>query len=170
MKRLWPLALVCALLSVAVLAGSALGADQHQHQHHHKHHQHHAATHSSGTSTSGGATSQSGGASAKSGQDVLNDCAAHGQLTHSYTPAQLKEALSEMSAATKQYSNCFDVIQRALLHGVKNTDDPSGGSGGSSTTTIVIIVVIVLVVLAAIFGGLAVRRRRAGGDVPGPTE
>ena len=101
------------------------------------------------------------GAKATLGNTVINDCQDHGQLTKTYPKAQLRDALAVMSPTTKQYSNCYDVIESALLHDTKAGGGGSGGSG-SSTTTIVIIVVIVLILLAVIFGGLAVRRRRQG--------
>lgn len=174
MRRLLPLTLVCALLcGLALSSAPALAKNHHGSSSH-------SATQTTGQKSSGptsgkgsgsgshGGSGKSkskgsggGGSSAQGGNRVLNDCQAHGQLTHSYTKAELRQALSQMSATTKQYSNCYTVIQQALLHTVKGDSD-SGGSS-SSTTTIVIIIVVVLVVLAAIFGGLAVRRRRTGG-------
>lgn len=46
---------------------------------------------------------------------IFNDCLAHGQLTHSYTTNQLRHALAAMPPAMKEYTNCFNVISRALL-------------------------------------------------------
>jgi ABC-type transport system involved in cytochrome bd biosynthesis fused ATPase/permease subunit len=147
MKRLPRLlVLLCAVAFLAVPASSALAAT--------KHHKNDTAT-ASHTSTS---AASKGAANA-----VLNDCQSHGQLTKQYSKAQLRAALADMSAATKQYSNCYDVIQSALVRGVKTNGGDSGSSGGSSTTTIIIIVVVVVVLLAAVFGGLALRRRRGGG-------
>jgi hypothetical protein len=155
MRRLLPITLLCALLGTAGFSVPALAKD-HGHRHHHTV----TATTSHHPKTGGG-----GGASTAAGNRVLNDCGAHGQLTRVYTRAELEKALSQMSASTKQYTNCYDVVQQALLHNVK--DGSGGGGSSSSTTTIVIIVVVVLVVLAAIFGGLAVRRRRGGGPPGG---
>jgi hypothetical protein len=46
---------------------------------------------------------------------IIKDCLANGQLTHSYTTNQLRQALAVMPAATKKYTNCSNVISRALL-------------------------------------------------------
>ena len=49
---------------------------------------------------------------------VIADCDAHGALTKTYTIPALRQALSSMSAATKEYTNCSDVINRALAAAV----------------------------------------------------
>ena len=161
MRRLLPLTLVCALLCGGALSSvPALARTPHVVAHH-------KASH--GSTGHHGKAHHGQGSGSQGGNRVLNDCQSHGQLTQSYTKAELRQALSQMSAATKQYSNCYNVIQQALLHTVK--DGSGSGGSGSSSTTIVIIIVVVLVVLAAIFGGLAVRRRRGGGPAsPGPDE
>jgi hypothetical protein len=154
MRRLPPLALVCALLCLAVGTGPALAAQSH-------HHSHPATTATTMSSTAGGGADPVGGkATTKDGLTVLNDCSSHGQLTRTYPVAWLRKALSMMSADASEYSNCSTVLHQAIVHDVRPT---SGSSGGSSATTIVIIVAIVLVLLAALLGGLALRRRGGGG-------
>lgn len=46
---------------------------------------------------------------------IIKDCLAHGQLTHSYTTNQLRQALAVMPPATKKYTNCSYLINHALL-------------------------------------------------------
>jgi hypothetical protein len=102
---------------------------------------------------------------------VISDCVAHGALTKQYSVAQLKQALNTMSASTKEYTNCSDVVNRALAGALSN---PSGGGTGSSGSgsflpTPVIVVLVVLVLAAITFAALAVRRRRSlPGESPGP--
>jgi hypothetical protein len=97
------------------------------------------------------------------------DCNAHGQLTHAYSAAQLRSSLNSMPADIKEYTNCFDVIQRQLLaqlgHAKSGTAGPqTASSGGSFLPTPVIVVLVLLILAAATFGAVALRRRgRAGG-------
>lgn len=99
------------------------------------------------------------------------DCNAHGTLTRHYTTAQLRNGLNTMPADIKEYTDCFDVIQRQLLAqlGKPQTSgdtSPNSNSSGSFLPTPVIIVLVVLVLLAATFGAVALRRRRGGVDGP----
>ncbi len=103
----------------------------------------------------------------------VSDCNAHGRLTQTYTPKQLQAALSTMPADIKEYTDCYDVIQRALVsevgsqHAGRSNDASS--SGGSFLPTPVIVVIVILALAAAIFGGLALRRRsNDGGGAGGP--
>ncbi len=103
---------------------------------------------------------------------AVADCNAHGQLTRSYSAKELQTALATMPADIKEYTDCYDVIQRALLgqvgsHHATNTGD-SNGSGGSSFPTWLIVVLVLLVLAAATFGALAVRRRTPPGGPDGP--
>jgi hypothetical protein len=103
------------------------------------------------------------------GNAVLADCNSHGQLTHNYTLKQLRHALAVMPASYKEYGNCPDVIQAAIVK-VRNGHliVPGGSSsGGSFLPTPVIIIIVVLILAALTFGALALRRRREGpGDPP----
>jgi hypothetical protein len=110
-------------------------------------------------------------ATAAGGNPIINDCEANGQLTHTFTLAELRHALAVMPASVKQYTNCYDVIQQALIQARKTgTAGPgsSSGSGGSFLPTPVIIVIVVLLVGAAGFGAMALVRRRRGGGGGGP--
>jgi hypothetical protein len=109
---------------------------------------------------------------AAAGNPIINDCEASGQLTHAYTLSQLRHALAVMPASVKQYTNCYDVIEKALIQARKTgTAGPApsgGGAGGSFLPTPVIVILAVLVVAALGFGGLALaRRRRPPGAGPG---
>jgi hypothetical protein len=98
------------------------------------------------------------------GNSIINDCQANGRLTQAYTLNQLRHALAVMPASVKQYTDCYDVIQRALIQARKTgTAGPApsaGGSGGSFLPTPVIIILAVLIVAALGFAGLALARRR----------
>jgi hypothetical protein len=96
---------------------------------------------------------------------AVADCNSHGRLTHTYTAAQLRTALTTMPADIKEYTDCYDVIQRQLLTelGTGNSSGagvPASSSGGSSFPTALVVVIAVLVVAAGAFAGLALRRRR----------
>ncbi|MFZ1993566.1 MAG: hypothetical protein WAU75_05605, partial [Solirubrobacteraceae bacterium] len=83
------------------------------------------------------------------GNPVLRDCNSQGVLTHNYTLAQLRHALAIMPASYKQYGNCPDVIQAAIIKvsgGGKIV--AGGGSGGSFLPTPVIVIIVVLILLA----------------------
>ncbi len=95
---------------------------------------------------------------------VVADCTAHGRLTHQYSVAQLHTALAKIPADVQEYTNCYEVIQRALLAQVSSrAPSHAGGATKSSSSSLLptpVIVVIVLLALAgAGFAFLAVRRR-----------
>lgn len=100
---------------------------------------------------------------------VISDCVAHGQLTRSYTIAQLHQGLGALTAETREYTNCQDVINRAIAAAVGGRSTPGGTGGGGSGSflpTPVIIILVVLILAAVTFGALAIRRRR-GSDAVG---
>jgi hypothetical protein len=105
-------------------------------------------------------------ASAGIGAPVIADCQAHLRLTHTYTVAQLKNALATLPADTTEYTNCEQVIESALTHpgGPGANNGTSNGSGGSFLPTPVLVVLVLLVLAAATFGAVSVRRAR------GPSE
>ncbi len=101
---------------------------------------------------------------------VISDCSNNGRLTHTYTLAELRHALATLPASTKEYTNCSDVLNQAIVAALR-TGSYSGGSGkssgGSFLPTPVIVILVVLILAALTFGGLAVRRRRQKGAPPG---
>jgi hypothetical protein len=106
---------------------------------------------------------------------VVADCNAHARLTQPYTVAELRNALSTMPADVKEYTNCYDVITRALLAQVGGSNHGGGGSGTSSGGSFLpvplIIVLVVLILGAAAFSAVALRRRGAGdGEDAGDSE
>jgi hypothetical protein len=75
-------------------------------------------------------------ASAASRTEILRDCQ-DGSLSGTYTASELRDARSHIPADIDQYSDCRDVLTRALTSGSgTGTDGGSsssgGGSGGSS--------------------------------------
>jgi hypothetical protein len=102
------------------------------------------------------------------GNPILQDCNAHGVLTHNYTLKALRHALATMPASYKEYGNCPDAINAAITK-VRGGHliVPAGSSGGSFLPTPVIVIIVVLILAALTFGALALRRRR-GGPGAGP--
>lgn len=108
---------------------------------------------------------------ASSGSAAIADCNSHNTLTHTYSIAQLENALNTMPADVSEYTDCKDVITRALL--IQQGKIKGGGSGGTSSggssflPTPVIIVLVVLLLAVATFGALAIRKRRQPAGGPG---
>jgi len=102
------------------------------------------------------------GLAAAAAPSPLADCSATGRLTHTYTVPQLQHALATMPADVREYSNCYDVINNALLAALGGSHGGGGGSGsgGALLPTPVIVVIVLLLVAAASLGALALRRRR----------
>ena len=93
---------------------------------------------------------------------AVADCNTHTRLTQTYTAAQLRTALNTMPADVKEYTDCYDVIQRALLAdigGIKADGSGSSDGGSSFLPTPLLIVLGVLVVGAGVFAVIAYRRR-----------
>jgi hypothetical protein len=99
---------------------------------------------------------------ATSGTVVVADCNAHGKLTATYSVPALQDALSTMTPAVKAYTNCYDVIQRALLAQVSGTkaSGSDSGSSGSFLPTWLIVVIVIALLAAATLAAVAARRRR----------
>jgi hypothetical protein len=158
MRRFCSLTLVwalCACFGAVAAVTPALAAAHH----------HTATAHATATRAATTTHAASSKVSDAVGLKVLNDCQAHGQFTHDWTRAELKKALSMVSAMTNQYSSCSTDLHNALANGIK-VKVVSGGSGSGSGTTIIIVIVVVLIVLAALLGGLALRRRGQSGGPP----
>lgn len=109
-----------------------------------------------------------GPASAGIGAPVIADCDAHDSLTHQYSLAQLKNALATLPADVQEYTNCEQVIEKAITNpgGPGKNNGAGSGSGGSFLPTPVIVVLVLLILAAVTFGALSVRRRR--GPPSGP--
>ena len=100
-------------------------------------------------------------ASARVSKAVI-DCNTNTRLTHTYTAAQLRTALNTMPADIKEYTNCYDVIQRALLADIGGIKADAGGTGGGGSSFLPTPLLIVLGVLVVGAGGFAVIARRRG--------
>jgi hypothetical protein len=88
------------------------------------------------------------------------DCYQHQQLTRSYTVAQLKTGLATMPADIREYSDCYNVLQQALLQKIgKLGGGDSSGGGGSFLPTWLIVVLAVLAVGGLAFGAVGLRNR-----------
>lgn len=73
---------------------------------------------------------------AASTSQVLADCNANGHLTGKYSRHDLQGALNGMGADTREYTNCYDVVRRALLASAASGGGNSGGGhagGGPSS-------------------------------------
>jgi hypothetical protein len=104
---------------------------------------------------------------------AVADCNAHARLTSHYTAAQLRSSLNSMPADIKEYTNCYDVIQKALLAqigSIGGNGGDAGGGGSSFLPTPLLIVLTVLVVAAIGFGILALRQRSKSSSSSSGTE
>lgn len=110
-------------------------------------------------------------ASAATPSPVIADCNAHSQLTQHYTVAQLRTALNTMPPTVKEYTNCYDVINRALLAQVGSGSgggSAGNGSGGSFLPVWLIVVLVLLIVGGGTYAFLAYRRQATAGGSGGP--
>jgi hypothetical protein len=132
-----------------------------------------------GCALSVGLPALAGAAASGTASQAINDCNDHSRLTQSYSPPVLREALAQMPADVREYTDCFDVIERQLFKQVGQSGAAGGGtaassSGGSFLPTWLIVVIVALALAAITFGALALRRRRtppgpgAPGDPGGP--
>jgi hypothetical protein len=62
--------------------------------------------------------------------DIVADCYDDGDLDGNYTASQIRDARNNLPADVDQYSDCRDVLARAL--GGSGSDRVGGGSGGAS--------------------------------------
>ncbi len=99
-----------------------------------------------------------------SGAQVLAECnRTQGPLAHQYSVAELRNALSTISADVKEYTDCYDVIQRALLGRLAASPRATHSASdqvasGPFLPTGLILVLAVLGLLSAALGVLALRR------------
>jgi hypothetical protein len=123
-----------------------------------------------GCALSVGAPALAGAAASGPAAQAITDCNDHGRLTQSYSSPALRQALAQMPADVREYTDCFDVIERQLFKQLGKSGAAAGGSstsssGGSGLPTWLILVIVVLALAAITFGALALRRRRTP---PGP--
>ena len=74
-----------------------------------------------------------------SGADVIRDCNDHGHLTKTYSQKEYRQALAQMPADIRQYTDCESIIKRAQ-RGEAPIKDPAANSGnpfGSSSPDVV---------------------------------
>ncbi len=92
------------------------------------------------------------------------DCYTHGgRLTHSYTAAQLQSALATMPVDIREYSACYDVLQRALFAKLGKLSGGSDAGGGGSFLPIWLIVLLAVLVVGGVGFGIVALRNRGGG-------
>lgn len=120
-----------------------------------------------------GVPALAGAASGGTASQAITDCNDHGQLTQQYSSEVLRQALAQMPADVREYTDCFDVIERQLFKQLGTSTTAGGGTStsgsGSSFLPTWLLVVIVLLALAAItFGALALRRRGMTDEPDGP--
>jgi hypothetical protein len=98
-------------------------------------------------------------------QAAIADCNATGKLNAQYSTETLRAALAQMPADVKEYTDCYDVIERQLFAQLGQTQPGTTTATSNSSSSFLptwLIVVIVLLALAAVtFGALAIRRRSA---------
>jgi hypothetical protein len=118
-----------------------------------------------------GAPLAAAAASGGTASAAISDCNAHGTLTTTYSTTVLREALAQMPSDVKEYTDCYDVIERQLFKqlgsSASGSATPPSSSSGSSFPTWLIIVIVVLALAAITFGAMAVRRRSSGPGGPG---
>jgi hypothetical protein len=64
--------------------------------------------------------------------DIIRDCNDDGRLAGDYTPSQIRDARKHIPADVDQYSDCRDVLTRALGGTGKRSVGGSGGAGGGA--------------------------------------
>jgi hypothetical protein len=62
---------------------------------------------------------------------ILRECQ-DGRLTGDYTPSEIRDARNNIPDDIDQYSNCRDVLTRALLAGAADSGDGGNSGGGGS--------------------------------------
>src|SRR4249919_3135612 len=100
--------------------------------------------------------------------EAIADCNNHAGLTAHYSAATLRAALATMPVDVREYTDCYDVIQKQLFaqlgtSGSGGSGTTGSGSGGSFLPTPVLVIIILLVLAALTLGAIAIRRRSGGG-------
>jgi hypothetical protein len=65
---------------------------------------------------------------------ILRECAQEGRLTGDYTAQQIRDARSNIPDDIDEYTDCRDVLTRALLSRAGGGSNPSGGGGTTGGT------------------------------------
>ncbi|HEX6020820.1 MAG TPA: hypothetical protein VFZ00_02410 [Solirubrobacter sp.] len=65
---------------------------------------------------------------------IIRDCEDDGELQGNYTAAELRKARSELPTDIDEYSDCRDVISRAISAKTSTAKDTSGGGSGGGGT------------------------------------
>ena len=71
-------------------------------------------------------------ANAASTTQILRDCADDGVLQGDYKPSELRKARQNIPTDTDEYTDCRDVLARALAAGVSSRGGGSGGASGGA--------------------------------------
>lgn len=117
-----------------------------------------------------GAPMVAAAASSGTAAQAISDCNDHSTLTQHYSPSVLRQALAQMPVDVKEYTDCYDVIERQLFKELGKsspTGSATGSSSGSSFPTWLIVVIVVLALAALTFAAMAIRRRSGGPGDPG---
>jgi hypothetical protein len=113
-----------------------------------------------------GAPMAAAAASGGSAAQAISDCNDHSTLTQYYSPSALRQALAQMPGDVKEYTDCYDVIERQLFKELGKSSPGTSTTGSSSSSsflpTWLIIVIVVLALAAITFGAMAIRRRSGG--------
>ena len=74
-----------------------------------------------------------------SGADVIRDCNDHGHLTKTYSQKEYRQALAQMPADIRQYTDCEGIIKHAQLGEPPTTDEAAntGNPFGSASPDVV---------------------------------
>ena len=119
-----------------------------------------------------GAPAVAGAASGDTAPAAISDCNAHGQLTAHYASDTLRTALAQMPVDVREYTDCYDVIERQLFAQLGQakpgavTGTPAASSSGSGLPAWLLVVIVLLALGGVTFGALAIRRRSAVAEGP----
>jgi hypothetical protein len=64
---------------------------------------------------------------------IIRDCGDDGALQGNYTASELRNARNELPTDIDEYSDCRDVLSRAIAAKTSSTSDNDGGSQGAGT-------------------------------------
>jgi hypothetical protein len=72
------------------------------------------------------------GASAQSTNDIIRDCSDDSKLDRDYSPSQIRRARNNLPSDVDEYSDCRDVLNRALTSVNRRNNDNDGGNQSDS--------------------------------------